>query len=192
MSYPGHSLVGGRSYPSAEKQSVYSAAPANWATFWSRLGDPKELYVSFMITNSCFLNIPLLCMVKFESLAQFPVNHFSRPSSQVLYSFISNLLYSLSVPCFHHCDKLFHLNLLLQFSYILIYLILMEFLFHSLWVFHTSISWCEKLVIFHWSLSDSKSPQVSKTSLRILVYLNDAVVWMVSVLPDIQFLFFFF
>ena len=30
MSYPGHSFGGG-SYPSAEKQSVYSTAPANWA-----------------------------------------------------------------------------------------------------------------------------------------------------------------
>ena len=30
VSYPGHSL-GGRSYPSAEVQSVYSTAPADWA-----------------------------------------------------------------------------------------------------------------------------------------------------------------
>ena len=29
VSYPGHSLGG--SYPSAEKQSVYSTAPADWA-----------------------------------------------------------------------------------------------------------------------------------------------------------------
>ena len=31
VSYPGHSFVG-RSYPSAEKQSVYSTAAADWAT----------------------------------------------------------------------------------------------------------------------------------------------------------------
>ena len=31
VSYPGHSLWGG-SYPSAEKQSVYSTAPGDWAT----------------------------------------------------------------------------------------------------------------------------------------------------------------
>ena len=31
VSYPGHSLVG--SYPSAEKRSVYSTAPADWTTF---------------------------------------------------------------------------------------------------------------------------------------------------------------
>ena len=30
VSYPGHSLGGGY-YPSAEKQLVYSAAPADWA-----------------------------------------------------------------------------------------------------------------------------------------------------------------
>ena len=36
---------------------------------------------------------------------------------------------------------------------------------------------------FHWSLSDSKSPQVSRTLLRILAVLNNAVVWMVSTRP---------
>ena len=30
---------------------------------------------------------------------------------------------------------------------------------------------------FHWSLSDNKSPQVSRTLLSILAVLNDAVVW---------------
>ena len=38
-------------------------------------------------------------------------------------------------------------------------------------------------MVFHWSLSDSKSPQVSKTLLRILAVLNNAVVWMVSTHP---------
>ena len=36
---------------------------------------------------------------------------------------------------------------------------------------------------FHWSLSDSKSPQVSRTLLGILAVLNNAVVWMVSTRP---------
>ena len=36
-------------------------------------------------------------------------------------------------------------------------------------------------MVFHWSLSDSKSPQVSKTRLRILAVLSNAVVWIVSV-----------
>ena len=38
-------------------------------------------------------------------------------------------------------------------------------------------------MVFHWILSDSKSPQVSKTLLIILTVLNNAVVWMVSTRP---------
>ena len=38
-------------------------------------------------------------------------------------------------------------------------------------------------MVFHWNLSDSKSPQVSKTLLSILAVLNNAVVWMVSTRP---------
>ena len=40
-----------------------------------------------------------------------------------------------------------------------------------------------KLMVFHWSLSDSKSPQVSRTLLSILAVFNNAVVWMVSTRP---------
>ena len=35
-------------------------------------------------------------------------------------------------------------------------------------------------MVFHWSLSDSKSPQVSRTLLSILSVLNNAVVWIIS------------
>ena len=35
-------------------------------------------------------------------------------------------------------------------------------------------------MVFHWSLSDSKSPQVSRTLFSILAIINNAVVWMVS------------
>ena len=38
-------------------------------------------------------------------------------------------------------------------------------------------------MIFHWSLSDSKSPQVFRTLLSILDVLNNAVVLMVSTRP---------
>ena len=38
-------------------------------------------------------------------------------------------------------------------------------------------------MVFHWSLSNSKSPQVSRTLLSILAVLNNAVVWMVSIHP---------
>ena len=36
---------------------------------------------------------------------------------------------------------------------------------------------------FHWSLSDSKSPQVSRTRLMILAVLSNAVIWIVSTRP---------
>ena len=35
-------------------------------------------------------------------------------------------------------------------------------------------------MVFHWSLSDCKSPQLFKTLLNILAVLNNVVVWMVS------------
>ena len=38
-------------------------------------------------------------------------------------------------------------------------------------------------MVFHWSPSDSKSPQVSRTLLSILAVLNNALVWMVSTCP---------
>ena len=41
-------------------------------------------------------------------------------------------------------------------------------------------------MVFHWSLSDSKSPQVSRTLLSILAVLNNVVVCMVSTRPPIS------
>ena len=38
-------------------------------------------------------------------------------------------------------------------------------------------------MVFHWSLSDSKSPQVSRTRLSILAVLSNAVVWIISTRP---------
>ena len=48
---------------------------------------------------------------------------------------------------------------------------------YSLRVFHISVSW---------SLSDRKSPQVSRTLLSILTDLNNTVVWMLSTRPLIS------
>ena len=39
-------------------------------------------------------------------------------------------------------------------------------------------------MVFHWRLSDSRSPQVSRTLFSILAILNNAVVWMVSTRPS--------
>ena len=41
-------------------------------------------------------------------------------------------------------------------------------------------------MVFHWSLSDSKYPQVSRTCLSILAVLYSAVVWMVSTRQSIS------
>ena len=38
-------------------------------------------------------------------------------------------------------------------------------------------------MVFHWSLNDSKSPQVSRTLLSILVDFSNAVVWIVFTRP---------
>ena len=38
-------------------------------------------------------------------------------------------------------------------------------------------------MVFHWHLSDSKYPQVSRTLLSILAVLNNVVVWVVSTHP---------
>ena len=54
-------------------------------------------------------------------------------------------------------------------------------LFYSLKVFHT-----RQLMVFHWSLSDNKSPQVSRTRLSIQVDHNNVIVWMVSTRPLIS------
>ena len=47
-------------------------------------------------------------------------------------------------------------------------------------------------MIFHWSLSDSKSPQVSCTLLSIMADLSNAVVWVVSSRPFISKFYSFF
>ena len=41
-------------------------------------------------------------------------------------------------------------------------------------------------MVFHWNLIDRKSDQISRTLLGILAYLNNALIWMVSILPPIS------
>ena len=49
-----------------------------------------------------------------------------------------------------------------------------------------SFSHQRQLMVFHWSLSDSKSPQVSRSLLKILAVLNNVVVWIFSTRPPIS------
>ena len=61
-------------------------------------------------------------------------------------------------------------------------LIIIIIIIYSFRVFHINVSWW----FFPWSLSDSKSSQVSKTLLKILAVLSNAVVWIVSTRPPIS------
>ena len=54
-----------------------------------------------------------------------------------------------------------------------VWLLLLLLLLQSFW--HQ-----RQLLVFHWSLRDSKSPQVSRTLLSIVAVLNNFVVWMFS------------
>ena len=49
-----------------------------------------------------------------------------------------------------------------------------------------SFSHQRSLIVFRWSLSDSMSPQVSRTLPSILADLNNTVIWMVSICPLIS------
>ena len=55
-----------------------------------------------------------------------------------------------------------------------------------------NFSYHHQLVVFPWILSDSKSPQISRTFPSIRVDLNNAVIRMVSILPLIIFMFYGF
>ena len=69
---------------------------------------------------------------------------------------------------FYSCLVMFHPSIwCLTVHYYYYYYLLIR-------VFHNSV---------HWSLSDSKSPQVSRTLLNILAVFNIAVLWMVSYRP---------
>ena len=50
-----------------------------------------------------------------------------------------------------------------------------------------SFSYQRKLMVLHWSPSDSKSPQVFRTFLSILAVLKNTVVWIIILLLDIFF-----
>ena len=69
-----------------------------------------------------------------------------------------------------HVSHFFHLSSKIQ----IIIIIIIIWLF-GLW-----------LMVFHWSLSESKSSQVSRTLLSILADLNYAVVWIISTRPLIS------
>ena len=72
---------------------------------------------------------------------------------------------------------MFYNFFILFYSFIHLFCSLARFKYFSLFRF---LLYSLELMVFHKRLSDSKSPQVSRTLLSILAVFNNAVVWMVS------------
>ena len=64
-----------------------------------------------------------------------------------------------------------------------LHILVCQYFYSFYYLFLESFSLQYVLMVFHWSLSDSKSPQVSRTFLSILAGFTIAVVWMVSTCP---------
>ena len=79
--------------------------------------------------------------------------------------------------CLHFIQAVTNWNLFDVFTYP--FLIIIIIIIYSLEFF----SYQRYMMVFQWRLSDSKSPQVSRTLLSILAVLNNVVVWMVSAHP---------
>ena len=115
-----------------------------------------------------FVYAAFVPMEKFKILAQFALDRLPllAVSSPILFLLHSLIMWSQS-PHNPHMSSLSSLNLHLHI------------IIHSLELFTSALA----DGFFYWSLSDSKSPQVSRTLLSILAVLNNAVVWMVSTRP---------
>ena len=85
----------------------------------------------------------------------------------------------ISVPAAHYyCYYLFWWDSLENLNF--------PFWLSLLLLFFMSFSRQRYLMDFHWSQSDSKSPQVSRTLLSMLAFLNNIIVWMVLICPLIS------
>ena len=100
------------------------------------------------------------------------------------------MAYKIDCPCAYSFDEisvaekafsafwvlflLFILVLVLVLVVVVVLLLLIIIIIYSLEFSHQ-----RKLMVFHWRLCDSKSPQVSRTLLSILAVFNNAVIWMV-------------
>ena len=61
-----------------------------------------------------------------------------------------------------------------------------DFFFSGLFYSYESFSYQRQLMVFNWSLSDSKSPQITRDLFSILAHLTYAVVCMLSIRPFIS------
>ena len=141
----------------------------------------------FIFQNKFWVvHIPFVRMVKFQFFTQFPVDDLAH---QVVSSLI---LFLLLIMCLMVSSLSPH-NLHLLFCFVLSILALYDWplwrcfvlrldeilllYYYYIWEFFTSA--------LSGGLSNSLSPQVSRTLLRIITDLNNAVVWMVSTLLSI-------
>ena len=108
-----------------------------------------------MCVRCWVVHMPFVFIVKFKLLSH-PMDHLPTQSCLVLYSFCANLLHSLIMWLI--VSLLFTINIYSEF-------------FTSALADGLSLE-----------MSDSKSPQVSRTLLSILAVFNNAVVWIVSTL----------
>ena len=103
----------------------------------------------------------------------------SSKSHRILFSFS----WTGSVLWIHHLFVWSNLNFLRSSQWIIFSRPAVSSLYFQLL---KSFSHQRLLMVFHWSLSEIKSPQVSRTLLSILAVLNSVVVWMVSTRPLIS------
>ena len=128
-------------------------------------------------------------IVKFQFLTLLIT--FPAQSCLILYSFWVSLQHSLimwlivSSLSLQNQHLLFFgkLSILALIYWILIRLFCAAIIIIIIIIIHKSFSHQRHLMVFHWSLSDSKSPQVSRTHLRMLAVFSNAVVWIVSTRP---------
>ena len=117
----------------------------------------RILTVSFGITHCFLCKYIKLVWSNFNFLPNFQTINFSIYLCLILYAFCTNFQHSLTVI---HC--------------------LVSYYNHYNFTHLVSFSLQRWLIVSHWSLSDSKSFQVSKTLLRIFASVTSDVVLMVS------------
>ena len=123
------------------------------------------------------VHIPFVRIVKFEFLAHLPVDYLAHPVVSSLIHFCADMLHLLIMWLI--VSSLLPHNLHLLFCCVLSILALIWLVLMALFCATIRKAYQNQLIVFHWSLSDSKSLQVFGTLFSILADFS-AVVWMVS------------
>ena len=81
VSYSGHSMMGG-SYPSAEKQSVYSTAPADWANIYVCACVYIYIYVYIYVCIYIYIYIHMLWWTWKQCIQLYQATNLCRSTFQ--------------------------------------------------------------------------------------------------------------